>query len=92
MEQLQILKVAVDKDYWYYYECYANLGIAMIPGILLYPYWLYVDKGVGRLFIVIFVIIYLCIIYVLIKQALSTLNMVDVLESNLLKNFKNKRQ
>ncbi len=87
-----MLKIAVDKDYWYYYECYANLGIAMIPGALLYPYWLYFDKDVGVLFIIIFIIIYLCIICILIRQALSTLDMVDVLETNLLKNFKNKQQ
>ncbi len=90
IEQLQICKQTVDKDYWYYYECYANLAIAMIPGILLFPYW-FIKLDIVIWFIIIFVVLYLCVIIINIQQALSALKMVQALENALLNNFKNLR-
>jgi hypothetical protein len=90
IDQLQIIKQTIDKDYWYYYECYANIAIAMIPGILLFPIWFY-RLGIGVLFTICFLLIYLFIIGVNIQQSLSTLDMVHALEEAFLKNFKNLR-
>jgi hypothetical protein len=39
-EQLEIYRYFVDEDFWYPYEAYANISIAMAPGILLLAIWL----------------------------------------------------
>jgi len=90
IDQLQIIKQTIDKDYWYYYECYANIAIAMIPGILLFPIWFY-RLGISLFFNICFLLVYLFIIGISIQQSLSTLDMVHALEEAFLKNFKNLR-
>jgi hypothetical protein len=91
IEQLQIYRQTLDKDYWYYYECYANIAIAMIPGIMLFPYWFY-KLSISILFIIVFLLFYIIIIVINIQQALSTLAIVNALDKALIKNFKSAGQ
>lgn len=38
--RMDVYKHFLDDDLWYYYEAYANISFAMIPGGFLFYYWL----------------------------------------------------
>jgi len=84
-EQLLIYK-EIDEDFWYYYEAFANTAIAMIPGIGLVPYYLYL-LNTNFLVISVIIILYILIIIILIRQALDTLSIVTAIEKSLIANF-----
>lgn len=91
IDQFQMFKELVDNDYWYYYEYYANIVIAMFPGIFMLPYWFYL-LGINMWFIVIFVVIYVIIFGIMIHQALSTLRKSSEVEEALIENFTKNRK
>jgi hypothetical protein len=86
-DQLE-LYIHIDEDYWYSYEAYANTALAMAPGILFLPLFLY-RSGIPILFISIIIFFYILIIYILISEARTTLNIVFEIEKALMHNFNN---
>lgn len=89
IEQLQIYKKLVDEEYWYYYECYANIGISMIPGAFLIPYFLY-SININIWFIIVTWIIYVLTLVICINEAINALNICLKIEKALFENFSKK--
>jgi hypothetical protein len=86
MEQMQIYKHFVEYDLWYPYEAYANIGIAMSPGLLLLPYGLY-SLSVSTWFIVALSLVYVIIFGIVLYEAYSTLKLCGKVEDALYNNF-----
>jgi hypothetical protein len=87
LEQLQIYKKCVDEDNWYYYEAYANIGIAMVPGIFLLPYWFY-QLNLNIWFIITISFLYIVILIIIFYEAIACLKECYEIEKALIENFK----
>lgn len=85
-EQMQIYKHFVEDDLWYPYEAYANIAIAMSPGILLLPYGLY-KLSISTWFNIALCIVYVVVFCIVIYEARSTLKLCGQVEDALYKNF-----
>jgi hypothetical protein len=81
----------IDADYWYFYESFVNIALAMSPGILLIPILLF-KMNINLWFIGIIWIIYLLIIFVLISEALYTLSIIRNIEKSLIDNFSKEKK
>lgn len=90
MEQMQMYKHFAEDDFWYPYEAFANISIAMIPGILLLPYGLY-RIGIDLWFNITICVIYMIIFIIVLYEAKSTLDMFIKVEDALAQNFKERR-
>lgn len=88
IEKMQLYKHFLEDDLWYPYEAYANIGIAMLPGIILLPYGLF-RLGVNALFLIIISLLYFGILYVLFREANSTLDVFKSAEKEFIENFTN---
>ena len=71
VEKMQIYQHFVEDDYWYPYEAYANISVAMVPGIFLLPYKLY-NLHVDTWFLLTMVISYIFVFYVMTYEAHCT--------------------
>lgn len=72
VEKMQIYKHFLEDDLWYPYEAYANIGIAMLPGVILLPYWLN-QLGVTTWFMVILSLLYIVVLIIMFCEAENTL-------------------
>jgi fumarate reductase subunit D len=86
-ERLEIMKSLLDDDYWYPYEAYANIGIAMLPAMMLLPYWMLI-RSFHWAFIVITMTIYLAVCAIMWYEAIQTLEIYKGVERALIKAFK----
>ena len=84
--QIQIYKQVLE-DIWFPYEAYANLGLAMLPGIILLPIWLY-RLNVHCLFNFALTIIYIFIFWAMCHEACSTARFYKEAEHGIIENFK----
>jgi len=85
-EQMHIYKHFLEDDLWYPYEAYANIGIAMLPGLILLPYWLY-KLQIAAWFNAIVTVIYWAVFIIMIYEAKSTLQLFNEAEEKLIENF-----
>lgn len=86
MEQMQIYKHFLEDAFWYPYEAYANVGLAMLPGLILLPYWLY-KLQIATWFNTILTVIYWFIFLIMLYEAKSTLRLFYEAEKELIENF-----
>ena len=89
-QQMQIYIHFVEDDLWYYYEAYANTGIAMIPGFFLTGYWLIWLLQPHWLFTFTALAIYIFLLIVTFIEVIHTKQEVEEVEKSLVENFKNK--
>ncbi len=71
IERMQLYTHFVEDDYWYPYEAYANISIAMIPGIFLLPYKLFISN-VNIWVTMTMVILYIFVLFIIVSEARST--------------------
>ncbi len=88
VQQMQIYMHFVEDDLWYYYEAYANTGIAMIPGFILLSYWLIWCLKPHWIFTAIILAIYLFLLIVTFIEVSETIKEVEETERSLIENFK----
>jgi len=90
MERLEIARSTLDEDLWYPYEAYANIAIAMLPGIALVPYWMWLHAFVmgviGGTWVV-----YVVVLAIMWHEAIATLEQYKEVEKELLEAFKSPR-
>lgn len=90
-DQLNIFN-KIDNDYWYYYEAYANILIAIAPGIILVPILLF-RLNVYSLLILILITIYACVMWILYDEAKYTLlKVLGDVEEKFVENIKRNNQ
>ncbi len=85
-QQAQIYRVFLLDDFWYPYEAYANVGISMIPGLILLPVWLSYLQ-ISLWFNITITVVYLLIFIIMIYEAKNTLQVFREAESKLIENF-----
>jgi hypothetical protein len=85
-EQMHIYKHFLEDDLWYPYEAYANIGIAMLPGLILLPYWLN-KLQIATWFNAIVTVFYWSVFIIMIYEAKSTLQLFNEAEEKLIENF-----
>jgi hypothetical protein len=87
LEKMSIYQHFIDDDYWYPYETYANISIAMIPGIFLLPYKLY-SSQVAVWFTFTLCILYALVLFIMIYEAIYTLRICSEKERQLIEVLK----
>jgi len=87
IERLEIARSTLDEDLWYPYEAYANIAIAMLPGIGLLPYWMLLHHF-GLVFISVTWVIYNAVCAVMWHEAIATLEQYKDVERELIEAFK----
>lgn len=85
-EQMQIYKHFLEDAFWYPYEAYANICLAMFPGLFLLPFWL-CKLQIATWFNAIVTVIYWLIFFIMGYEAKSTLQLFCENEKELIKNF-----
>lgn len=88
LERMQIARGFLDDDLWYPYEAYANIWIAMMPGLILLPYWMF-SLDFHLAFITCIMTVYIVVFDIMRREALSTLEMYKNVEVELMKAFMN---
>ena len=88
-EKLEIYRQVRDADNYYYYECYANMCLAMIPGILIFPIWFW-ELDLPFWLIIIFLLLYIGIILILFNQAKTAILEIEEIDMKLIQNFSGK--
>jgi len=86
LERLEIVRSLLDDDLWYPYEAYANIWIAMMPGVVLLPYWMLIHNF-GLALVVVIMAIYLIVFAIMRHEAVSTLEEYKEVENELIKAF-----
>lgn len=86
IDKMQIVRALLDDDQWYPYEAFANIWIAMIPGILLIPSWMII-RNFHYAFIICFMVIYLTVFIIMRSEALKTLEIYKKVEIELITAF-----
>ncbi|MHB8158417.1 MAG: hypothetical protein ACYDEQ_13670 [Desulfocucumaceae bacterium] len=81
-DQLQLYN-KIDEDYWYYYEAYFNIALALIPGIIIIHYF-----ANNLILFILYLFLYLIIIVIMIFIAVVTLKEVKGIQENFLLNLK----
>jgi hypothetical protein len=85
-QQAQIYRVFLLDDYWYPYEAYANIGISMMPGLILLPHWLY-HLQITTWFNITITFVYWLICFIMSYEAIITLQVFREAEDKLIENF-----
>ena len=88
VQQMQIYMHFVEDDLWYYYEAYANTGIAMIPGFFLLGYWLIWHLQPHWVFTAVILAVYLFLLAITFVEVAQTKREVEETEKSLVENFK----
>ena len=87
LEKLEIARSELDADLWYPYEAYANIAIAMIPGLGLLPYWMHIHH-----FHIVFngvsMAIYTAVCAIMWHEAVATLKSYKEVEKEVIKAFR----
>ncbi len=91
IERMQIYQHFVEDDYWYPYEAYANISIAMLPGLFLLTYKL-INLGITWWIICLFTIVYILILYIMFYEAKCTYECCCDREEQIIKNFSNDKK
>lgn len=86
-QQMQIYMHFVEDDLWYYYEAYANTGIAMVPGFGLLGYWLIWCLRPHWIFTLALLAVYLFLLIITFVEVSHTKWEVEETEKSLIKNF-----
>ncbi len=86
LERLEIAQSTLEEDLWYPYEAYANIAIAMLPGVYLLPYWMWAH-AFGPWFIGVTWIVYVVVLAIMWHEALATLEQYKEVEKELVKAF-----
>ena len=89
LERLEIARSELDEDLWYPYEAYANIAIAMIPGLGLLPYWMQIHHF-NIVFIVVTMVIYTAVCAIMWHEAIVTLKLYKEVEKEVIKAFQGK--
>jgi hypothetical protein len=90
VQQMQIYTHFVEDNLWYYYEAYANTGIAMIPGFALLSYWLIWCLKPHWIFTTILLGAYLFLLVITFIEVSHTKKEVEETEKSLIENFKSR--
>ena len=85
-QQAQIYRVFLLDDYWYPYEAYANIGISMMPGLILLPYLLY-HLQITTWFNITMTFVYWLTFFIMSYEAIITLQLFREAEDKLIENF-----
>lgn len=85
-ERLEIAGSVLDDDLWYPYEAYANIWIALMPGLILLPYWMHAHKF-SVIFIVVTMTIYIVVFAIMFCEAIRTLKWYKEVQNELIKAF-----
>ena len=72
--RVDIYKHFLEDDYWYPYEAYSNISIALVPGIFLFKHWLSSILHVQGWYLWLWLSIYIIILIFMIAEALFTLH------------------
>lgn len=91
-EQLDIFRYLIDDQIFYYYECYINIGISLIPGLFIIPYLLQKFLKLGCLGLVVSCVVILGIIIVLFWEGKITYDQVNKHEEEFIENIRKRRQ
>lgn len=70
--RMDVYKHFLDDDLWYYYEAYANISFAMIPGGILFYYWLSCVKHFQGWYFWISILLYVFVIAITFAEAIFT--------------------
>ena len=87
-ERMALVRHFLDDDYWYPYEAYANIFIAMLPGIIIIPCGL-LRLQTNLIFTGVVYFLFIAILYIIFVEARDTLDQYKDVESNLIEGFKN---
>ena len=71
--RVDIYKHFLEDDFWYPYEAYSNIAIALLPGILLFKHWLSSIQHVQGWYCWLWLSLYTIILLFMIAEALFTL-------------------
>jgi hypothetical protein len=85
---MHIYKHFLEHDFWYPYEAYANIAIAMLPGIVLLPFWLS-DLNVSLWAIITLVIVSILVFCAMYYEAKTTHEFFKNAEKKIIQNFNN---
>ena len=91
-EQLDIFVYLIDEQIYYYYECYINIGISLLLGLVVIPLVLYEFLELGCLGLVSSFVVILLIIILLWKEGTNTYLQVYKYEKEFIKNIKKRRE
>lgn len=70
--KMDVYKHFLDDDLWYYYEAYANISFAMIPGGILFYYWLSFVKHFEGWYFWISILLYVFVFAMTFAEAIFT--------------------
>lgn len=70
--KMDVYKHFLDDDLWYYYEAYANISFAMIPGGILLYYWLSSIKNFVSWYFWIPMLLYVLVFAITFIEAITT--------------------
>lgn len=70
--RMDVYKHFLDDDLWYYYEAYANISFAMIPGGILFYYWLSSVKHFEGWYFWISILLYVFVFAMTFAEAIFT--------------------
>ena len=89
LERMQIARSLLDDDLWYPYEAFANIWIAMMPGLILLPYWM-LSLHFHLAFVISIMAVYVVVFEIMRREAITTLDTYKEVEVDLIKAFKAK--
>jgi hypothetical protein len=88
-DKMEIYQSLIMEDYWYPYEAYSNISIAMIPGLILLIYWfiwrLAIDTYCGWCGLVISILVYTFVFIAMFVESRYTYKIIKDGEKHLLK-------
>ena len=91
-EQLDIFRYLIDDQIFYYYECYINIGISLIPGLFIIPYLLQKFLKLGCLGLFVSVGVILFIIIFLFVEGIITYKQSCKYEEEFMESIKKRRE
>ena len=83
-EQLSIYRYIIDENEWYYYECYINIAISLIPSFFVLPCCL-LKIGTPIIYIIFAELLLAAIFLLLFYSSHSTYKIINELHSKFIK-------